>query len=159
MIQVVADVGMVDDRNKVRHADAAVKRAHAHSQLVAKIAHGGEAHARNAQMFAQRGGGFHVVFIERDDTIEFVIAREMSDCAHDVGQGNLRRKIEGVVEALTRPVGVAQFFRGQQNHAAILPLALAHELLALLVGRDAQESQRARVRHGISSGTSVLNQG
>ena len=149
MLEVVANVVMIHDRHEIRHAHVAIERAHAHGQLVAEIAHGGQAHAGDAQMLAQRGGGLHVVFVERDDAVELVRARQMGDRLHDVGEGNFCGKVEGIVEAFARPVGVAQFFRGQQNHAAALALALAHELLPLFVGRDAEKSQRARLRHGV----------
>jgi hypothetical protein len=140
---------MIHDRDKVRNTHVTIERPHAHRQLVAKIAHGSQAHPRDAQMFPQRGGGFHVVLVERDDAIQFLRARQMSDCLHDVGEGNLRRKVKGIVEAFARPVGVAQFFRGEKNHAAALALALPHELLPLLVSGDAEESQRPGVRHGV----------
>ena len=48
---------------------------------------------------------------------------------------------------LPRPVGIAQFLRSEKNYAAALTLALAHELLPLLVGRDPEQSKRARVGH------------
>ena len=59
------------------------------------------------------GSGLHVVFVERDDAVEFVVAGKMSDGAYDVGKGNLLGKVEGVVEAFARPIGVAQFFCGE----------------------------------------------
>ena len=151
MLQVIADVLVIHDGHEIRHADIAIERSHAHGQFVAEIAHGREAHARNAQMFAQRGSSLHVVFVERNDAVEFVCARQMGDGLHDIGEGNFSRKVEGVVETLARPVGIAQFLRRQQNHAAALALALAHELLALFVGGNAEESERARVRHGVHS--------
>ena len=140
---------MIHDRDKIGHAHVAIERPHAHRQLVAEVAHGREAHPRNAQMFAQSGGRFHVVFVERDDAIQFVRARQMRHRLHDVSEGNLRGKVKSIVETFARPIGIAQFFRRQQDHAAALALALAHEFLPLLVSRDAQESQRAGVRHGI----------
>ena len=74
-------------------------------------------------------------------------ARQMRDRLHNVGDGNLFRKIVGLVEAFARPVGVAQFLRRQQEHTASLPLALAQEFLALFVGGDAKQRQRPRVGH------------
>ncbi len=155
MVEVVADISVIDDGNEIRNADVAVKSSHAHRQLVAKIAHGGQPHAGNPQMFAQRRGGLHVVFVEGDDAIQFLIAREMGHRSDDIGQSNFLGKVKRIVEALARPVGIAQFLGGQQEHAPALALALAHELLAFFVGRDAEDGQRTRVRHGLEFGSGV----
>ena len=143
---------MIHDRHKIRHAHIAIERSHAHGQFVAEIAQGRQPHPRNAQMLAQSGGRFHVVFVEGNNAIQFMRAGQMGHCLHDVGQCNIFRKVEGLVETFARPVGIAQFFGGQQNHAAALALALAHEFLSLFVGSDAKDCQQARVRHGLGSG-------
>src|ERR1700688_2390589 len=147
----MADVLVMNDGHKIRHTDIAIEGSHAHRQLVAEIAHGRESHAWNAQMFAQRGSSLHVVFVERNDTIQFVCARQMSDGLHNIGKGNLSRKVEGVVQTLPGPVGIPQLLRRHQNHAATLALALTHEFLALLIRGNAEESEPTRVRHGVHS--------
>jgi hypothetical protein len=44
---------------------------------------------------------------------------------------------------LARPVGVAQLLHRDDEDATALALALAHELLPLLEGGDAQDGQRS----------------
>src|SRR5260221_489380 len=80
-------------------------------------------------LLTQGGGGFHVEFIEGHDAIQLLRARQMGDSLHDLSERNFCGKVEGVVQTLTRPVGVAQFFRSEQDYAASLALALAHEVL------------------------------
>ncbi len=139
MFQVVADVVVIEYRNEIRHANAAIQRLHAHGQLVAEIAHGCQAHPRHAQVLAKSRGSFHVVLVEGDDAVDFLRARQVRHRLHDVRKRNLRGKVEGVVQALPRPVGLTQLLRRKQEHVAALALALAHEFLSLLVGRDAKK--------------------
>ncbi len=77
---------VIHDGNEIGHAHMAIEGAHAHGQLVAKITHGGETHAGDAQVFAQSGGGFHVEFVERDDAVDFVVTRQVGDGLHDVAR-------------------------------------------------------------------------
>src|SRR5712691_714280 len=101
-------------------------------------------------MLAKSRGCFHVIFVERDDAVDLPRAREMRHGRHNVSERNLCRQVEGVIQAFPRPIRIAQLLRGEQKYTAALTLALAHELLSLLVGRNAQEGQRARFRHGDS---------
>jgi len=65
-----AKIVVIEDVNEFGHEDAGFAGAGAHGQLVAKIADGGETHAGNAEMLAERGNILHVKFIERDDAID-----------------------------------------------------------------------------------------
>ena len=142
---------MIHNWHEIRHTHIAIERPHAHRQLVAEVAHGRQPHPWDAQMFAQRGGRFHVIFVQCNNAVDFLRARQVRDRLHYVGECNFRRQIERLVETLARPIGVAQFVRRQQDYAAALALALAHELLPLFIRRDTQEGQRARLRHGVHS--------
>ncbi len=101
-------------------------------------------------MLAQSCSRLHVVFVERDYAVDLLVSPKMRHSLHNVRESNLLRKIERVVQALPRPVGIAQLLRRKQENASSLALALAHELLPLLVGRNAQERQQARLWHGAS---------
>ena len=147
VVEIILDVAVVHDRNEVRDAHLAIESSHAHSEFVAEIAHGGKAHAGNAQMLAERSRGLHVEFVERHDAIDFLVAGQMGDGLHDIVERNLLGKVEGIVEALAGPVGIPQFLSRQQDHAAAASLALAHEFLPFFVGGDAEKCQRAGVRH------------
>src|SRR5258708_7417560 len=96
MLKVVTDVCTVEDWNEVRYANMAIEGFHSHGKLIAKIAHGSQAHSGYAQMFTQSRGGFHVVLVERDDAVDLLRTREMGDGLHDIGQKDLLRKIESV---------------------------------------------------------------
>src|SRR6202035_5565576 len=100
MLKVITDIAVIERWNEIGNAHVAIKSFHAHGELVAKVPHGGQSHAGHAQMFAQGCGGFHVIFVERDDAVDLLCPREMADSWHDVSQGNIRRKIESVVKTL-----------------------------------------------------------
>src|SRR6204780_2358743 len=139
--------GVIEHVNKFRDVDAVLFRAAAHGQLVSKMAHGGEAHAGNAQVFAKRGGVFHVEFIERNDAVNRLPARHVTDGVDDRPGGQVRGHVEHFVDRFARPVAVAEFFYRKQQHAAALVFAGAQEFLAFFVGGDAENRQRARLRH------------
>ena len=61
----LAHFRVVEQMHELGHVQACFHGLHAHGQLVAKIARGGLAHARNAQMLAQRGGHFQIEIVER----------------------------------------------------------------------------------------------
>jgi hypothetical protein len=85
--------------------------------------------------------------VKRDNAVDLFLPRQVADSFYDVGQGKFGGDIKDVVKTLTRPVGIAQGFGGEQEHAASLPLAFAHELLSLFVGGDAEKSERSGFRH------------
>src|SRR6266852_8329174 len=101
-------------------------------------------------MLSQSRGSLHVILVERDDAVDLSISRQVRHGLNDVAERDFSRKKKRVVQALPRPVGIAQLLRRKQENAAALALALPHELLPLLVGRNAQERQRARLWHGAS---------
>ena len=57
--------------------------------------------------------------------------------------------VEDVVEALARPLGVAQALGGHEQHAAALAFGLAQELVALVIRREAQDGQGGIIGTGI----------
>jgi len=78
----------------------------AHGQLVAEMAHGGQAHAGDAQVLTERGDILHIEFVERHDAID---ALRASDVTHRINQA-LQRKIlrhrKRAIKALPRPVPI-----------------------------------------------------
>src|SRR5258707_2385267 len=71
-----AELVVIEDVDEFGDEDAGFAGAGAHGQLVTKVANGGEAHARNAEMLAKGGDVFHVEFIERDDAIDGMRSEE-----------------------------------------------------------------------------------
>ena len=63
MFQELANFLVVHRGDEVRDAQPRFLCRHPHGQLVAKVARGGLAHARNAQMFPQRGGDLQIEII------------------------------------------------------------------------------------------------
>jgi hypothetical protein len=61
------------------HADTRFPGSRAHGQFVAKITHRREAHAGNAQVFAQRGDVLHIEFVEGDDAVDLQGARKVAN--------------------------------------------------------------------------------
>ena len=133
---------MIEYGNEVGDTDSVFERLHAHGQLVAEVAHGGQPHAGDAHVLAQGGRGFHVELVERDDAVNLLVPRQVSDRFYDLGNGELGGNVEDVVQALARPIGIAEFLGRKQEHAAALAFALAHEFLSLFVGRDAEKGKR-----------------
>ena len=60
----------------------------AHGQLVSKIADGGEAHAWDAEVFAQCRGIFDIEFVERHDAVDGLPASEVAYGIDDGRTGN-----------------------------------------------------------------------
>src|SRR5271170_4619506 len=151
--------GVVQHVNKFRNVDARFFRAPAHRQLVAEMPHRGEAHAGNAQVFAQRRGVFHIEFIQRDDAVNRLPARHVAHGVYDRPGRQLRRHVEHFVNGFARPIAISEFFHRQQQHAAALVLAGAQKFLAFFVGSDAENRQRARFRHLCSPNICHANAG
>ena len=123
-------------------------RLHAHGELVAEVARGGLAQTGDAQVLAQRGGLFQIEIVERHDAVDLLCARDVTDASdHHIHLPLLVHvgHVEDFGDALGGPVGlVFETERGEQQHAAALPLALAHKLLPLLVTREAKDGQGAK---------------
>ncbi len=141
---------MIQDRDEIGYANSALHRLHSHRQLVAEVTHGGEAHAGYAHVLAQSSRSFHVKLIQGDDAVDLFLSREVGHRLDDLDHGEVCGDIENVVETLARPVGIAESLRREQEHAAALALAFAHQFLAFFVGSDAQKGKRSRFRHGPS---------
>ena len=136
------DAGVVEDVDEVRTADAGAAGAAAHRQLVAKRARRRLAHARHAEIFAQHRRELDVEVVERDDAIDLLGAGDVRRALADVLGRHVAAEVVELVHGVARPVGIAQLLLGQEQHAASLPAALAQELVAFAVGRDAEDRQR-----------------
>ena len=121
------------------HARAA--RPPAHRQLVAKAPRRRFAHARHEQVLAQHRRQLDVEVVERDDAVDALGAGQVRGALADVVERHVAPEVVERVDRLARPIGVAELLFGQEQHAAPLPLALAQELVALAVGRDAEQGQ------------------
>ena len=141
MVQVIANVIVIQHRNEIGHADPVFERLHPHGQLVAEIAGRGQAHAGDAHVLAQGGGGFHVELVKRNDAVNLLVPRQIGYGFYDFGDRQFGGNIEDVVQAFARPIGIAEFLGRKQKHAAALALALAHEFLPLFVGGDAKKGE------------------
>ena len=116
-----------------------------HRQLVAEVARGRLAHPRHPEVLAQRRRLLEIEVVERDDAIERHAARQMAgpeDQIVELPPLVVVLHEEDVVEAVARPLGVAQALGRHQIHARALALGLAQEFLALVVRRDAENGQR-----------------
>ncbi len=148
--QVVANVVVIEDGNEIGHLDAVFKCLHPHGQLVAEVTHGSETHAGDPHVLAQSGGGFHIELVERHNAVNLLFPRQIGYRFDDFGQGKVDRDVEHIIQALARPVGIAQAFYCQQEYAAALTLAFAHEFLSLFVGGDAEKGDWRGFRHEAS---------
>jgi len=133
---------VVQHMNEVGHVQPGFFGSHAHSQLVAKVAGSGLAHAGNAQVLADHGGQFDVEVVQRHDAVEDARARQETD-----GIPHVRRvpalavvgQIENLVDGAGRPVrGIADAFGGYQHDRPALPLRFAKKFVALFVAGQAQ---------------------
>ena len=144
----LADALAVERVNEVGDEYAAFARLQAHRQLVAEVARRRVAHAGQAQVLAQGCGGLNVEVVERHDAINLARAREVADGARERVEREVGGHVEEFVNRLARPVGVPKLCARDEHDAAALSLARAHELLPLLVARDAQDCERALIGQG-----------
>src|SRR5258708_40162561 len=98
MLKVVTDVCTVEDWNEIRYANMTIEGFHPHGKLIAKIAHGRQAHSGYAQMFAQGRGGFHIVFVRPDDAGDLLPTRRVGGSFPRIGPRNFLRGVERVGE-------------------------------------------------------------
>src|SRR5260370_1995125 len=150
---------VIEDVDEFGDEDPGFAGASAHGQLVSEVANGGEAHAGNAEMLAERGNIFHVEFIERDDGID---GMGSGNVAYGINQ-DVQREIfghgEDFVDAFERPRGIAKFFDGQKQNDTAHRFAGAEEFLALFVGADAENGERPALRHATPPGKRRVERG
>ena len=86
-----------------------------------------------------------VEVVERHDTVDADAPRQVAGPEDQVVEPPalvVVGHIEDVVEALARPVGVAQAFRRDQEDARALALRLAEEVVPLVIRGDAEDGER-----------------
>ena len=135
---------VVEHVHERRHRQALVLRLDTHRQLVAKMAHRRFAHAGHAQVLAQRRGLFEIEIVERNDAIDGDLARQMRRAEDEVVHLPallVVLDVEDVVQAVARPLGIAQAGGGDEQHAAALALGLAQELEPFVIRRQTQDGQ------------------
>ena len=99
------------------------------------------AHARDTDILAQHRRQLDVEVVERDDPVDLPGAADVGDALADVLYGHVAAEVVELVHRLAGPVRVAEPFLGKEEHAATLPAALAQELVAFAVSRDAEDRQ------------------
>ena len=77
MVEVVTNIVVIQNGDEIGHPNSILHRFHAHGQLVAEVAHGGQAHAGDAHVLAQCGCGLHIELVERDDAVDLFIPRQV----------------------------------------------------------------------------------
>src|SRR5260370_13103615 len=127
---------VIEDMDEFGDEDAGFAGAGAHGELVAKIADGREAHAGNAEMFAESGHVLHVEFIERDDAIDGMSPGYVTYGIAQALQGEIFAHGEDFFDAVKRPIGMAKLFDGQKQLAPAHGRACAVELLPLFLATD-----------------------
>src|SRR5260370_16019175 len=138
---------VIEDMDEFGDEDAGFAGGGANGELVAKIADGREAHAGNAEMFAESGHVLHVEFIERDDAIDGMRPGYVTYGIDQALQGEIFGHGEDFVDAVKRPIGMAKLFDGQKQDDAAHGFAGADEFLALFVGTDAENGERPLAQH------------
>ena len=128
--------------DELRAPDPRAAGAEAHRELVPERPRRRLAHAGDVQVFAQHRGRLDVEVVERHDAIEMFSAGEMGRARPDVLVGHLAADVVEPVDGVAGPVGVAEFFFGEEQHAAPLTVTLVEEVAPLVVGRNAQHRQR-----------------
>ena len=137
----ITDRVVVEHMDEVRAADAGAAGAAAHRQLVAKRVRGRLAHARDTDILAQHRRQLDVEVVERDDPVDLPGAADVGNALADVLCGHVAAEVVELVHRLAGPVRVAEPFLGKEEHTATLPAALAQELVAFAVSRDAEDRQ------------------
>ena len=106
-------------------------------------------------MLAQRGNIFHVEFVQRHDAVDGLRPGDVADGINQALQRKLFRHGKDSVQAVARPVGVFEFFYGEQQDAATQGFARADKFLPLFVGAYAQDGYRFIVGHKIPSNSTA----
>src|SRR5687768_2336150 len=138
-VHELADPIVVQYRHELGHEDPALLGLHAHRELVAKVAHRALSHAWDAQVLAQRRSHLEIELVERHDPIDRLLPRQPADRVdHMVAPSQIGHH-EKVVDALARPVEVAQRLSSDQQYTSPLSLALAQKVVALVVAGEAKD--------------------
>ena len=93
-------------------------------------------------MLAQHRRQLDVKIVQRNDPVDTFSSGQVGRAATDVFVRHPSPDEKELVDSLTWPIRVPQFFLGEQQHPASLPMALTQELVALEVGRYAEQGQR-----------------
>src|SRR6185369_8756220 len=117
----------------------------AHRKLVAKVSRGRIAHPRDSKVFAKKRGGLLIVFVERDDTVNALRTRDITDAFDYVVSRIAVGHVENFVDRFARPGFVTELFNRQEQDAAPVTAALAKKRLTFEVAGQAQH--RELIRH------------
>src|ERR1700689_1515312 len=132
------EVVVIQDVNKFRDEEARFPGPAAHGKFVAEITQSREAHARDAQAFAEGSYVFHVEFVEGHDAVDRMRTSHEADGANDVRGRKIFRHIKHFVDGFARPICVAKFFYGEKKDAAARVFCRAQEFLAFFIRTDAE---------------------
>ncbi|MNT36573.1 hypothetical protein D3C72_1726680 [compost metagenome] len=133
---------------KIGHRNAVGVGPVAHGELVAEVARGRHAHARQAQVLAQIGRHLDVVVAHRHESVELHAAVEVAHrAAHRRHVLEVGKRVDAF-ERLARPGRLQQLGVGEQEHAAAEAVGLFHEVLALEVAGNAKDDGRLKRHDG-----------
>ena len=144
---------MIQYVHKFRYVDSRFLCSRAHRQFVAKIAHCGQTHAGDAQVFANCRHIFHVEFIQRDDSVDFSRARCVAHRVQKFWERQIFGHEKHFIDRFARPVRISQFFYGKQINAAADGLACTQELLPFFIGADTKDCDWSPIRHARTPAT------
>ena len=144
-IRKQVDFIVVEQRRECRNRYPGLLRFHAHGQLVAEIAGGSLAHARNAEFLADGGGLFHIEIIECDHNVNLALPHQPRHPLYDVADVFrgvlLLLHIENVIERFPWPCRVAQARFGKQINGIALRLASTQEVFPFEITGDTEKSK------------------
>ena len=109
------------------------------------MAGGRLAHPGHAEVLAQGRGLLQIEIVQRHDAIDDLAARQVADAGEQVVElplhvhvGHVKRLGDG----LARPRRVAEALGGDEQHTAAEAVRFAEEVVALVVGRQAENRHR-----------------
>jgi len=90
-------------------------------------------------MLAEGGDILHVKFVERDDAVDGLRPRGVAHRVDQALERQLFRHGENFIDTFEWPIGVAEFFDGQEKDATVNRFASADEFLTLFEGSDTKD--------------------
>ncbi len=146
LVEEGMDEVVIEDVDEGGDVEAFIGGLAAHGELVAEVAGGGFAHAGDAEVFAEGGGGFEVEVIEGDDAVDDFSAGEEADGVEGLLAVPLFfvvGHVEDFVDGLGGPFGgVFDAVGGKEEDAAAEAFGLAEKFVAFFVAGDAENGER-----------------